>query len=123
MNTIPHADMIRAVLDGKVVQARTADGKGWYDLGGTAADIAYICNYPSVAQDGGPRFRLKPKSSVSWHPVWRPGHVGFGFATKWELLRDSEENMYASDFKVLRLELDSETLEVISTKMFPHPTT
>ena len=65
---IPHADIIRAILDGKAVQIFRAPG--WDDVAPTAANVAYIAGYP----DG--KFRVKPETVVRWSPIYTPTSLG-----------------------------------------------
>ena len=58
---IPHADIIRAVLDGKTVQWESHDG--WHDIPNTLGGVAEIAEAPDV------KHRIKPEPAVRWGPV------------------------------------------------------
>ncbi len=67
--TIKHADIIRAILDGKTVQEHVDDIE-WVDLeGAPELQIIRVANYP------GDSYRVKPEPVVQWCPVWGEGLV------------------------------------------------
>jgi hypothetical protein len=99
---IPHADLIRAVLDGKTVQWEE-DGQ-W--LSYKSGDDA-ICDLVRNPSRFG--YRLKPEPVVSWHAVFSNGFVEQGYAAKREIPD-------CACRKVLRLELDPDTLDVLSAR-------
>lgn len=136
MNTkpnIPHADLIRAVLDGKTVQCRDIKFRGepptvpgfqyvdcidatsdWMGMPRTPVNLAQAAIDLMVNNAPDYEFRLKPESIVSWHPVFSSGFVDQGFATRDEALAVSRDQ---PDFrKILRLERDPDTLKVIDAR-------
>lgn len=112
MSNIPNADLIRAILDGKTVQRRYPGVGEWTDAHPATA-------IQSLASGGGSayEFRLKPEPLVLWHTVHRNKHtglyVGGGFNNNKEVARDYAQR---NNGKLLRLELDAETLDVISAR-------
>lgn len=105
---IPHADILRALLDGKAVQYKSPNGPDlWVTMEGTAADAAYVLNYPSM------QYRIKRDPITKYCALWDNGEVSRGFDSKvdmWSTLRTSGE---ASASAVLRLTIDPDTLDVI----------
>lgn len=111
-DTVPQADLIRAVLDGKPVQWQRVDHPedAWADMPSPAGTLVALV----MSRDR--RFRLKPESVVRWGVVYRaedfPGticivHVYFEADAR-------EDAKGKQSAKVLRIELDPDTLDVIS---------
>jgi len=67
---IKHAEIIRAILDGKTVQLKSHEGKWVTQAGSPDLLIALILRYPD---DG---WRIKPEPVVSWAPVWNNDRAG-----------------------------------------------
>lgn len=109
-SAIPHADLIRAALYGKTVQW-DSDGNGrWQTYTTPQEAIRSMLIYLNH------KYRLKPEPAVRWLPVWAGGHVGDDFDSKEQLATEAWKYEYQPGYKVLRLELDPDTLEVISAK-------
>lgn len=109
-----HADLIRAVLDGKVVQHTVSSVDDWTDL------LPQEAMRLLTAQPGY-RYRLKPDSVVHWCPVWKAtaNNVCFtgpayAFQTAAACASEYHDNLPRNPDAILRLELDPETLAVIS---------
>lgn len=106
---IPHADLIRAVLDGKVVQVD--DGAGFRDERFVPGQMVAWLAKPSP----GWKFRLKPEPVVRWFSIYPENtHLMFGIAGEF-VQREVAVGMDGV-LKLIRLELDPDTLEVISAK-------
>ena len=102
---IPNADLIRAVLDGQVVQVTPGGENAWTDM-----DPA-IAVSTLVRAAAGLRFRLRPRSVVAWIPLLRTpeGLVpGTPVPTREEIPAHLPEGPVA---RVLRLEFDAYTGE------------
>ncbi|MBK0391885.1 hypothetical protein [Ramlibacter algicola] len=98
---IPNADLIRAVLDGQVVQVTPGGDHAWTDM-----DPA-IAVSTLVRAASGLRFRLKPRSVIAWIPLLRTpeGLVpGAPVPTREEIPAHLPEGPVA---RVLRLEFDA----------------
>lgn len=105
---IPHADLIRAVLDGKVVQFREQDGDEW-DRYLTEGTIRNIIDHPEW------QWRVKPESVVWFMGITLPHKTVTPYAAdRQDILRFSNGAMKIA--KVLRLELDPDTLDVINAR-------
>lgn len=98
---IPHAGLIRAVLDGKTVQYLD---RRWVDL--TPRGFFHHMAEPRPYA----QYRIKPEPVVTWHEVFKDAHVGEGWADREEVVGSPLVE------KVLRLELDPDTLDVISAR-------
>lgn len=113
VNSIPHADLIRAVLDGMVVQVGYNTGSGnsveWED-GQPCEIIAEMVTNPNYA------YRLKPEPMIRWIAAWPGGHLSCARATKEELRTEAGKNEWLEGYKCIRLELDPDTLDVIDTR-------
>lgn len=115
---VPHADLIRAVLDGKVLEARAVGknlGQWWaygydYDLLDVIAALAKDLKKPDY------EFRIKPEPKVQWCAVHPNGCVEQSYDTKDLAVGDFKGNFDGPLAGVLRLELDPDTLDVISAK-------
>ncbi len=101
---VPNAHLIRAVLEGKIVQMRPDSSAKWLDMSGHDA-VAQLVNHPLGI------YRLKPEPVVLWATVKPRGIVG-----QESELSARAAAQHASDgpWKVLRIELDPDTLQVIS---------
>lgn len=111
-NGSPHADLIRALLDGKQVQwmHRLNPAMGdtpWVTFTSFSEAISALVFSTYLT------FRLKPENAVSWHGLWRDGRPSAGFASREEL---QAERWHRTPDRILRLEINSKTMEVISTK-------
>jgi hypothetical protein len=93
--TIPHADLIRAVLDGKVVQWR-AVGKNvgeWIDYDSDVLDVVAALARDLSRNNGDYEFRLKPEPVTKEQALAALAHVHVGFDNfnvgqeVWETLR------------------------------------
>lgn len=110
---IPHAAMIRSVLDGKTVQREVRDGY-WVSMNANPLiAIEGIVTQPDF------NYRIKPEPAVSWCACFKEadGRVWWGdpFDDRAVAARVlSQRNI--PDAKLLRIELDPDTLEVISAK-------
>lgn len=120
--SIPHADLIRAVLDGKVVQRLTAEGP---DQWGTYTDpkhaIKELCD-PFFSDS---TFRLKPEPVKHWHPTWRAreGNNGTYIGSAWVRKEYALQGWEADNGgpgvppdAVICIKQDPDTLDVISAK-------
>jgi hypothetical protein len=97
---VPNADLIRAVLEGQVVQV-SPGGDTWTDMDPAIA-VATL-----VRAASGLRFRLKPHSVVAWIPLVRTSHglvPGAPVPTREEIPARLPEGPVA---RVLRLEFDA----------------
>lgn len=109
---IPNADLIRAVLDGQVVQV-TPNDDGWNDMDPAVAVATLVRSAPGL------KFRLKPRSLVHWLPVYR-GKEGIGVGNVYlERSRIPRELPAGPVVRVIRLELDLATLEAVSATAEP----
>jgi hypothetical protein len=131
--TVHHADLIRAVLDGKVVQQEIDHVSSGYEewksiMGaGPLEAIKFILDWPSK------KFRLKPESVVRWVPIFNnymldqsggkisvgTREMGWQAATRDAAIaalckHDQKVLVENKAGKLLRLELDPDTLAVIS---------
>jgi hypothetical protein len=110
---VPNAELIRAVLDGQVVQV-TPNEDGWTDMDPTVAVATLVRAAPGL------KFRLKPRSVVQWLPVYRSGKDGAGLGNVYvERSRIPRELPAGPVVKVIRLELDAESLEPVSVTAEP----
>jgi hypothetical protein len=104
---IPNAELIRAVLDGQVVQV-TPNDDGWTDMDPSVAVATLVRAAPGL------KFRIKPRSVVQWLPVYR-SKDGAGLGNVYvDRNRIPRELPAGPVVKLIRLELDAETLEPIS---------
>jgi hypothetical protein len=104
---IPNAELIRAVLDGQVVQV-TPNDDGWTDMDPSVAVATLVRAAPGL------KFRLKPRSLVHWLPVYR-GKDGAGLGNVYvDRGRIPRELPAGPVVKVIRIELDANTLEPVS---------
>jgi hypothetical protein len=116
---IPHADLIRAVLDGKVVQFKnTAD---WNDVPQGLPGVVFIAHHVQATPNF--EWRLKPEPVVRWTTVHRNGEGDVVYACwgHWSdrtaavkhIQRSTAEGMAC---KLVRIELDPDTLDIISCR-------
>ena len=115
MNTtnIPNAELIRAVLDGQVVQV-TPNDDGWTDMDPSVAVATLVRAAPGL------KFRIKPRSLVHWLPVYR-GKDGAGLGNVYvDRSRIPRELPAGPVVKVIRIELDAGTLEPVSVSAEPY---
>ncbi|TFZ06103.1 hypothetical protein EZ313_05510 [Ramlibacter henchirensis] len=114
MNTnVPNADLIRAVLDGQVVQV-TPNEDGWTDMDPSVAVATLVRAAPGL------KFRLKPRTIVEWLPVFK-GKDGAGLGNVYvDRSRIPRELPAGPVVKVIRLELDAESLEPLSATAEPY---
>lgn len=109
---IPNAELIRAVLDGQVVQV-TPNDDGWTDMDPSVAVATLVRAAPGL------KFRLKPRSIVQWLPVYR-SKDGAGLGNVYiDRHRIPRELPAGPVVKLIRLELDADTLEPISASAEP----
>lgn len=105
---IPNADLIQAVLDGQVVQV-TPNEDGWTDMDPAVAVATLVRSAPGL------KFRLKPRSLVHWLPVYRDDRTGAGIGNVYiDRERVPRELPAGKVVKLIRLELDADTLEPLS---------
>jgi hypothetical protein len=105
---IPNAELIQAVLDGQVVQV-TPNEDGWTDMDPAVAVATLVRSAPGL------KFRLKPRSLVHWLPVYRSGQAGAGIGNVYvDRERVPRELPAGKVVKLIRLELDADTLEPLS---------
>lgn len=109
---IPHADLIRAVLDGKVVQLRFPDEDMVWREYGARRTIGWLTSGPGRK----PESRIKPEPVVKWCGL----HEGAGSKGSYsiESYRSEEDarksiRLLENGSKLLRIELDPDTLDVI----------
>lgn len=105
---IPNKELIQAVLDGKTVQRGDAGG-GWHDFENARQAIGVMVQNP---QDP---FRLKPVPIVRWQPVFKQAKVLGSTFIRREVAVASLWG-HEPAWQIRRIELDPETLEVISSK-------
>ena len=101
---IPHADLVQAVLDGQTVQV-TPGEDGWTDMDPAIAIQTLVRAAPGL------KFRLKPRSLVSWLPVVKQKEgvaVGNVYVDRDRVPRELPSGPVV---KLIRLELDPNTLE------------
>lgn len=105
---IPNAELIQAVLDGQVVQV-TPNEDGWTDMDPAVAVATLVRSAPGL------KFRLKPRSLVHWLPVYRHDKTGPGLGNVYvDRERVPRELPAGKVVKLIRLELDADTLEPLS---------
>lgn len=105
--TIPNAELIRAVLDGQVVQV-TPNDDGWTDMDPTVAVATLVRAAPGL------KFRLKPRTLVHWLPVYRSQKNGAGIGNVYvDRTRVPRELPAGEVVKFIRLELDADSLEPV----------
>lgn len=104
---IPNAELIQAVLDGQIVQV-TPNEDGWTDMDPAVAVATLVRSAPGL------KFRLKPRSLVHWLPVYRD-KAGAGLGNVYvDRTRVPRELPAGKVIKLIRLELDADTLEPLS---------
>ena len=109
---IPNAELIRAVLDGQVVQV-TPNDDGWTDMDPAVAVATLVRSAPGL------KFRLKPHSIVEWIPIYR-GKDGAGLGNLYvDRSRIPRDLPAGPVVKVIRLELDAQSLEPVSVTSEP----
>lgn len=116
---IPHANLIRAVLDGKTAQFRRS-GR-WCDMPSTARTVADLATWSEYST----ALRIKPYAVVRWHPILKmPGGslvIASGRISKKDA---SDPHSFPRDqwnsadklVGVLRIELDPDTLQVVTAE-------
>jgi hypothetical protein len=110
---VPNADLIRAVLDGQVVQV-TPNEDGWTDMDPSVAVATLVRAAPGL------KFRLKPRTIVEWLPVFK-GKDGAGLGNVYvDRSRIPRELPAGPVVKVIRLEVDAESLEPLSVTAEPY---
>lgn len=111
---IPNAELIQAVLNGQVVQVTPNADDGWTDMDATVAIATLVRSAPGL------RFRLKPQTLVHWLPVYRHPREGAGIGNVYvDRNRVPRELPAGPVVKLLRLELDAESLEPIGVTSEP----
>ncbi len=111
---IPNAELIQAVLNGQVVQVTPTDNEGWTDMDPSIAITTLVRAAPGL------KFRLKPRTLVHWLPVYRNEREGAGLGNVYlDRSRVPRELPAGPVVKLLRLELDAESLEPISVTSEP----
>ena len=121
--------LVHAMLDGKVVQFRPVNDAcrppRWYNysrkdrasIEALSCLVTDLVRHPHVYE-----FRIKPEPVVAWLATWRSigdskVRIGDSFPSKGALLNDIENNdLGDGGCKIIRLEVDPETLQVISAK-------
>lgn len=109
-NALRYEDLIRAVLNGKSVQYRRTGAVGeWYDtedtLGNVIISLVQNSRYDTF------EYRLKPQPLVKWCAIQRDSQRNALVLGKLHREAAAED---AGTVRVLRLELDPDTLDVIS---------
>lgn len=108
--SVPNAELIRAVLDGEVVQV-TPNDDGWTDMDPSVAVATLVRAAPGL------KFRRKPRPVVSWLPVVRHPRegplLGNVYADRGQVPRELPSGPVA---RLLRIELDPATLEPLSVR-------
>jgi hypothetical protein len=108
MTEVKHADLIRAVLDGKTVQFREGPRDDWDEYGHPWA-IPQMILHPEW------EWRLRPETLVWFMGITLPHKTVTPYATN----RDDVLNFGNGAMelaKILRLELDPDNLSVISAR-------
>ncbi len=118
---IPHADLIRKALDGVTIQGSSAANKAWFDYPASEA-IRDMVSCP------GRLYREKPKTLIRYCPVVQmPAGTPVVLGARIKKDSASDRRLYEGSHArstewqshdtlvaVIRLELDQETLAVIS---------
>ena len=105
---VPNAELIQAVLNGEVVQV-TPNDDGWSDMDPTVAVATLVRAAPGL------KFRIKPRSLVHWLPVYRHEREGAGLGNVYlDRERVPRQLPAGPVVKLLRVELDADTLEPLS---------
>lgn len=105
---IPNAELIQAVLNGQTVQV-TPNEDGWTDMDPAVAVATLVRSAPGL------KFRLKPRSLVHWLPVYRSDRSGAGLGNVYvDRERVPRELPAGKVVRLIRLELDADTLEPVS---------
>lgn len=107
---IEHADLIRAVLDGKVVQSRNGAAQ-WSDHPALGA-IAWLLQSPD-----GYEFRLKPEPEVRWLSVFKLEGGNIPISTL--LWIDKTYANKEQGGRLYRLEIDPDSLALTVTEDAP----
>lgn len=113
MTSHPHADMIRAVLDGKTVQQGNVDG--WWDL--TSAVVQVLAAAPAKAM-----FRIKPPMVERWAAVMKNGDGNVMVGCMRETREGAIRNAGPYGLRpaaMLRVEIDPDTLKVVDARTEP----
>jgi hypothetical protein len=108
MTEVKHADLIRAVLDGKTVQFREGPRDDWYEYGHPWA-------IPQMIQHPEWEWRLKPEPLVWFMGITMPHMTVTPYTTN----RDDAVHWGSGAMKIakiLRIELDPDNLSVISAR-------
>lgn len=101
-----HAELIKAWADGVVVQYLHAARGEWLTLGPPGS-----LNAPNWTDST--EYRLKPASMVSWHAVLTSGATGDSYGDR----HDALDAAGAHALAVLRIEINPDTLELVSATM------
>lgn len=105
---IPNADLIRAVLDGQVVQV-TPNDDGWTDMDPTVAVATLVRAAPGL------KFRLKPRSLVHWLPVVKDKHHNATLGNVYVDRKQVPKALPSGEVvRLVRLEIDADSLEPVS---------
>ena len=104
--TIPHADLIREVLDNDA-EIEWVDHSPWGARKGVDA-ISVLIHQPHT------KFRIKPANRIIWYNVY-PTQVGVAYASR----ERADFNAYLARTGVLRIELSGDSKTHISTTMEP----
>lgn len=106
----PHADLIRAVLDGKVVQVKGASSGAWFDLPVDKDTIQRLLSSESL------EFRLKPEPVVWWFPITLFNNAlqhNDACPTREDAVGWCEHNGEGVLVSLLRVELDPDNVALI----------
>lgn len=108
--SIAHLEILRAILDGKTVQVADAMGRplpDWAERSGEDA-LLFVLNNSTRHY-----YRVRPDTLVRWCPVGASGNVfAHSMDRNTAVVRCRDLNVS----KILRLELDADTLDIISAR-------
>lgn len=107
---IPRRDLVTAVLAGKTVQWKREPSDDWEDLPSPKGALICILMERSAV-------RLKPDPVERYTGITKEGNFGASYASRDAACRDTD---YGPVKKVLRVELDPDTLAVITAVTEAH---
>lgn len=102
-------ELLKAAVNGKIVQV--LNGGTWIDLSLEGVVRHFLNGTTDLGESFTiPTYRIKPVPFVQWCAVLKSGQVTNGMTAR------NAAAKYSSCAKVLRLEMDADTFEVISAK-------
>lgn len=113
-NTIPRADLIRAVLDGAVVQCKSPNGHYCEIADDPLLVIQAIASHPNT------EFRIRPEPVTHWIPLYKRDDsvllIGAGESDRAKAGRPSERHPFGPA-SILRLEISDDGRELVSATL------